>query len=186
MAELKSLFRTEAKQKRDALSQAEISSLSGKICETLGSHRCFLNAETVYFYYPLGSEADLLSLAEQALSLGKRAAFPRVCGDDMDFYQIYALTEFKKGAFGVMEPTGTKRIEEVDPLVLVPGLVFDEQGGRMGYGKGYYDRYFAKYPQCRKIGICYEVQIIPKAPCGKEDIFMDMIVTEQRFYFPRG
>ncbi len=184
LPEIKSLFRAEARRKRDALGRAEISLLSEKICETLQSHPCFLKAETIYFYYPLGSEADLLPLAELALSLGKKAAFPRVCGDDMDFYQIHALTEFEKGSFGVMEPTGTKRMEEANALVIVPGLAFDACGGRMGYGKGYYDRYFVKYPGCRKIGICYETQIIPKAPCGKKDIFMDMLVTDQRIYMP--
>ena len=181
-AEIKNLLRTDAKVNRDALTQEEIHFLSGRICSILQKQPSFENAEMIYFYYPLGSEASLLPVAEQALSSGEKVACPRVCGDTMDFYEIHTLTEFEKGMFGVMEPTGIKQMKEANALVLVPGLAFDLKGGRMGYGKGYYDRYLARYPRCYKIGICYERQIVPKVFCDPHDISMDALVTDEKFY----
>ena len=66
--------------------------------------------------------------------------------------------------------------------VLVPGLAFDAQGRRMGYGKGYYDKYFARYSECIKVGICYAVQIIDEVPTSQYDITMDAVATEQGIY----
>lgn len=176
--EYKRKIRSEAKQKRAALSQAQVRRWSGMICEALQIQPFFQEAEVVYFYYPLENEADLLPLAQEALDLGKQAAFPRVDGRDMAFYCVSDLKEFSEGAFHVMEPVSGSIMDRTDALVFVPGLVFDCHGNRMGYGKGYYDRYFAKYPSCRKIGICYRMQMIPQVPCGEFDIPMDMVFTE--------
>ena len=179
-------IRSEARQNRDSLTQSQIHRWSEEICEILQAQPFFQAAETVYFYYPLGSEANLLPLAQQALDLGKRTAFPRVDGNEMAFYQVSSLQAFAEGAFHVMEPVGDSMMDSAAALVFVPGLVFDSQGNRMGYGKGYYDRYFARYPGCRKVVVCYGMQKIPQVPCGKFDIPMDMVVTEcGRTFCPR-
>ena len=187
----KQQLRVVLKRRRELLSPKETQQLSAKICENLQNQPSFLQADTVYFYYPLNTEANLLLLAEKALSMGKQIAFPRVNGTKMDFYQVNSLTEFTEGTFHVMEPTGQQKICQKDPLVLVPGLAFDLQGRRMGYGKGYYDKYFARYPDCMKIGICYAMQIIDEVPTSQYDIPMDAVATEQgwrdthgRFYRP--
>ena len=171
-------IRSEARQNRDTLTQAQIRLWSEKICENLQAQPFFQAAETVYFYYPLGSEVNLLPLAQQALDLGKQAAFPRVDGNEMAFYRVSSLQAFAEGAFHIMEPAGDDVMDNAAALVFVPGLAFDSQGNRMGYGKGYYDRYFARYPGCRKVGVCYGMQRIPQAPCGEFDIPMDMVITE--------
>lgn len=176
--EEKRKIRSEARQNRDSLSQAQIRLWSDMICENLHKQPFFQAAEIVYFYYPLGSEVNLLPLAQKTLDLGKQAAFPRVDGSDMAFYQVSGLEEFAEGAFHVMEPVGDVIMDRAAALVLVPGLVFDSQRNRMGYGKGYYDRYFARYPGCHKVGVCYGMQRIPQVPCGEFDIPMDMVVTE--------
>lgn len=171
-------IRSEARQNRDSLSQTQIRLWSEIICENLQAQPFFRVAEAVYFYYPLGSEVNLLPLAQITLDLGKQAAFPRVDGNDMAFYQVSGLEEFAEGAFHVMEPVGNDVMDRAAALVFVPGLVFDRQGNRMGYGKGYYDRYFARYPGCRKVGVCYGMQMSAQAPCGEFDIPMDMVFTE--------
>lgn len=176
--ENKRSLRTEAKRKRDALSREERLQWSDRICRKLERQADFLNAAVICFYYPLGSEVNLLPLAQRALDLGKQAAFPRVNGGDMEFYRVSDLEAFAEGAFHVMEPLGEEVICGTDALVLVPGLVFDVSGNRMGYGKGYYDKYFARYPGCRKIGVCFGMQIVPEVPCGPYDIPMDAVVTE--------
>lgn len=176
--EAKKQMRRQAKAKRDALSREDRAAWSKAVCSRLARQPFFQDAKTVCFYYPLGSEVNLLPLAEAALESGKRTAFPRVDGDRMDFCRIFGLEEFAEGAFHVMEPVTDELVGAEDALVLVPGLAFDECGGRMGYGKGYYDRYFSRYPSCRKVGICYEAQKEQEVPCGRYDIAMDTIVTE--------
>ena len=180
--ESKQQIRAVLKQKRDLLSPKQIQQLSAKICENLQNQDCFLQADTIYFYYPLNTEANMLLLAKKALSMDKQIAFPKVNGRNMDFYEVRSLTEFTEGTFHVMEPIGQRKICKNDPLVLVPGLAFDAQGRRMGYGKGYYDKYFARYSECIKVGICYAVQIIDEVPTSQYDITMDAVATEQGIY----
>ena len=167
------------KQRRESLLEEQALDLSQKICGKIAGHFWFLETEKVYFYYPLGKEVNLLPLAEQALALGKTIAFPRVNGKDMEFYQVSSLSDFREGCFHVMEPVGEELMTEEMPLVLVPGLGFDLQGGRMGYGGGYYDRYFFRYPCCRKLGIAYSVQLAEPLVREPHDILMDGVATEQ-------
>lgn len=181
----KQQIRVALKRKRALLPIRETKQLSAKICENLQNQPSFLQADAIYFYYPLGTEVNLLFLAEIALAMGKQIAFPKVNGTKMDFYQVNSLTEFTEGSFHVMEPTGQRKICKETPLVLVPGLAFDTQGRRMGYGKGYYDKYFARYLGCMKIGVCYEMQIIDEVPTGQYDIPMNMVATEQGIYLSR-
>lgn len=178
----KHMIRAEMKEKRNSIAKVTAVQWSGEICRALQEQPFFKEAGTVCFYYPLGSEVNLLPLAKQALVWEKHIAFPRVLGSDMEFYRVSDLKEFAEGAFHVMEPTGGNVVCIEDALVFVPGLVFDEYGSRMGYGKGYYDKYFARYPDCFKIGICYEMQMIPEVPCNKYDASMNKVVTEQGVY----
>lgn len=179
IAEHKRNLRADMKRKRDGISQEVRKRWSDEICRNLQEQPAFRKAETVCFYYPLGSEANLLPVAQTALDLGKQAVFPRVEGNEMEFYRVLSLEGFTEGAFHVMEPGGSEVVREPEMLVFVPGLAFDERGNRMGYGKGYYDRYLARTSGCQKIGVCYKMQIVPQAPCEEYDIRMDAVVTEQ-------
>ncbi len=179
MTQSKNELRLSFRQKRNDLSKSEISYMSEKICDVIQRQYCYKKTDKICFYYPLGTEVNILPLAAAALKLGKQAAFPRVDGDTMEFYQVHDLSEFVKGAFGIMEPAGREKMGAENGLILVPGLVFDTKGGRIGYGKGYYDRYFARYPLCCRLGICYEMQLVPQVPCDQHDVLMDGVVTEQ-------
>ena len=182
----KQKIRSTAKQKRGSLCNEERQLLSDKICAHIKIQPWFLQAEKVCFYYPLGSEANILPLAELALKSGKQTAFPRVCGEEMAFYQVSGMEEFSQGAFHVMEPVGNQIVSDTAALILVPGLAFDRQCRRMGYGKGYYDKYFARYPGCRKIGICYELQLIAEVPCSQLDVSMEALATERGMLYASG
>lgn len=168
------------KLRRNSLTEEEVMLRSAQICDMIKKQSWFEQSEIIYFYYPLGSEVNLLPLAEEVLLLGKQIAFPRVDGTDMDFYKVRSLKEFREGYFHVMEPTGKEMLQEPQALVFVPGLGFDSGRNRMGYGKGYYDRYFAKYPECKKIGIAYEIQIVENLVCDVYDVPMDAVITEWR------
>ena len=101
----------------------------------------------------------------------------------MDFYLADFKTELKEGAFHIMEPRkGCKKADFSRAYCLVPGSVFDRSGNRIGYGKGYYDRYFAAYPLLYRIGIAYESQIEERIKPEKHDRKMHAMVTEHGMY----
>ena len=182
-AQEKQQFRAVRKAARARLSQNQVQKASLEIAAKVQVCSWFRQAEWVYFYYPLGKEVNLLPLAQQALERGMQIAFPRVEGNEMGFYQVSSLADFREGSFHVMEPTGKHAIQEKSPLVFVPGVGFDLHGTRMGYGKGYYDRYFSRCPHCHKIGIAHSVQLVEQLPKDPFDVPMDAIVTEQDIYF---
>lgn len=171
-------IRAGLKQKRNGLSQAQVQQWSAEICKNIETHPWFVQAKTVCFYYPLGKEADLRPLAETAWSMGKKTAFPRVTGREMQFYQADSFAEFEEGSFHVMEPAGNREIYQEEALVLTPGLGFDRQGARIGYGGGYYDRYFAGHPHKYKLGVAYAMQLVEKLHSKEYDIRMDGVAAE--------
>lgn len=107
ITERKRKLRADMKQKRDGINQEERKRWSGAICRNLQNQPAFRKAETVCFYYPLGSEVNLLPLAQTTLDLGKQVAFPRVEGSEMAFYRVLSLEGFAQGAFHVLEPVSS-------------------------------------------------------------------------------
>lgn len=180
--EAKQQIRNRHLAKRKAMSEKEIALCSSGICRNLIQYfkqQKDLEEYVVYGYYPCRKEAKLFDfyawLGEQGISL----AFPRVSGACMDFYLADFKTELKEGAFHIMEPQkGCKKAEFSRAYCLVPGSVFDRSGNRIGYGKGYYDRYFAAYPKLYRIGIAYESQIEERIKPEKHDRKMHAMVTE--------
>lgn len=171
-------IRKRYRQLRDALTTDQVQEWSRRINDHLTDHLLFLQAKTVLFYYPLGNEVNLLPAADQALRLGKRVGFPRTEKTGIRFYRVHDLCEFEPGMFGVMEPVGRELLQE-EGLLLTPGVVFDRSRNRMGYGRGYYDRYIGERSGVIKIGVCYEMQIARSIPTEKWDVPMDFLLTEK-------
>ena len=182
------------KEIRDNLTSEQVLSKSQAICKSVLASKEYESAGIILAYYPLGKEVDCIPVIEQALSDGKRIVLPRTgCDYRMDFYEIRNFFDMEAGTFHVMEPKADCKIflpgeeadwpkagEEYDKiLVLVPGVVFDRKGNRYGYGKGYYDRYFARFPWLRRMALVYSEQL-SDAPleCLKTDIKMHVIVSE--------
>ena len=145
----------------------------------------------VGLYAPIHMEADLLSHAGLLRRRGFRTALPRVCGDKLSFSVIKEEGDLQPGAFGIMEP-----IRDADSIsmgeiyaICVPGLAFDREGARLGYGKGYYDR-FLHSPALVKlpvlIGVGYDFQLADSLPQGSHDLKLDYIVTPSRVITVRG
>jgi len=106
--------------------------------------------------------------------------------EGMFFSQITDLDHLKEAAFGILEPTDPVPIEPDDKtLLIIPGLGFDENGGRIGYGAGYYDKYLFGRASLCLLGICFEEQIADTLPREKTDVFMDAVLTEKRWIFPK-
>lgn len=176
--ETKKELRTNYKKLRNEIPEEIRVELSAEICGHILGSRLYQQAEILFAYYPLGNEVSLLPLIEDALSSGKQIAFPKVEGEDMEFYQVRELTELEEGYYHVMEPVTETAVEGENVLVLTPGVVFDMDGNRIGYGKGFYDRYLGKHPGCVALGIAYESQIVESFEADMRDRKMDYIVTE--------
>jgi len=183
--ETKAQIRKRHIQKRSELTVANAHALSIDISRKILEYIAEipdLKERGIYGYYPLGREVELLTLYAWLLSEGYKLAFPKVHGDEMFFYEIHSLEDFEKGTFGVMEPKEyCRQVEWEQGLCLVPGSVFDEQGNRYGYGKGYYDKYFQLHKEMIRLGIAYEMQIEKVIPVEESDVKMHGIVTERRY-----
>lgn len=176
---MKEKVRTEAKARRDALLPAEIRRLSEKITARLVADEKYIRANTVLCYASFGSEVDTRRLCRRALSDGKRLYLPRCIKEtrEMEVCPVGDLSELVRGAYGILEPTSAAVAYDVPDFVVVPGVAFDENLGRMGYGAGYYDRFLAK-SRAVKCMIAFETQRVERAAFEPTDIAMDMIVTE--------
>ena len=137
-------------------------------------------------------EIDTDPLLEGAMRDGKRIFAPKMEGDDIRFYRIQGFEDWQAGPFGIREPAETRgrtalEIETERALVVVPGAAFDWEGNRIGYGKGYYDRFFASIAQAnRKYNFCYAgycggFQIVEQVPTDPWDVKMDALCTGQEF-----
>ena len=133
-------------------------------------------------YAPLEGEIDVISIAERALSLGKKVAFPRCVEDprNLDFKYVGSLDELKSGSYSISEPP--EELESVTDfsksICIIPGVVFDKEGFRVGYGKGYYDRFLANYDGT-KFGLAYSECILPVVPRGRFDRHVDILISEK-------
>ena len=121
-------------------------------------------------------------LIEKALEMGKTVAVPRVEGDDMVYYEIKDFSTLKSGYFGIMEPDGGKVCTREEGFLLVPGVAFDSARHRVGYGKGFYDRFLAAHPGFTTVAAAFEFQLFDAVPFEETDILPQMLVTEQKIY----
>ncbi|MDR0689127.1 MAG: 5-formyltetrahydrofolate cyclo-ligase [Spirochaetaceae bacterium] len=152
--------------------------------------------QRILFFLSTGLEIDTAPLMEAAFSDKKEVYAPKVMGESLLFYRIYSPAgPWYMGAFNIREPAAVKEEDALKPgefLVLVPGLAFDPQGGRLGHGKGYYDRFFTgldvpgvKTGPAKKnhtaLGLCLEAQIVPQVPTEPWDKPMDALCTGSSF-----
>lgn len=168
---------------RESLTEREAGEMSREICRKLLEMAGLHQAEWIYGYMPIRKEVDIRPFLEQLLEEGRNLALPRVCGDTMEFYRITSFADLEEGSFHVLEPKENCPKAESDGIILVPGVVFDKKGGRLGYGKGYYDKYFAAHNQnLKKIGIGYTIQIIDTIPTTPLDVPLDGLVCEKEVF----
>ena len=166
------------------MSEEEKSLSDKKILNKLLGLWSFRNSEVVLCYVSNKIEVSTRDFIEEALRRNKTVAVPK-CIDgtrDMDFYIISSFDDLSVGSFGIDEPDEKKckKLESFeDSVCIVPALTFDNEGYRLGFGKGYYDRFLSGYSGT-KIGICYESCITQKLPRGKYDCKVDTLVTDRR------
>ena len=160
-------------------------SLDKSICESVLKTKQYKNADRIYVYWSCGSEADTRKIISRALVDGKKVALPK-CEDsagNMRFYYIDSLSDLSVGMYGIAEPTGERLADDftADSLCLVPALSFDYDGYRLGYGKGYYDRFLSNFTGV-SMGLCYEACLSKKLPRDIYDKKVNCIVTNFKIY----
>lgn len=146
------------------------------------------DCEVFLCYASFRNEVSLDDYYRFLLSAGKKICFPRTKNGQMEFYFVeQPQQDLHVGAFGIREPEPFNCFDGTQKAVaLVPGVVFDLQRNRLGYGGGYYDRYLGEHRDITTIGICYEGQLVPKLECAGWDIAMDALVTEKRVICERS
>jgi 5-formyltetrahydrofolate cyclo-ligase len=148
------------------------------IADRIIGHQWFYRAEVLLGFVNYDSEISTIEILSEALSKGKKLFLPKIEGEDMFFYHISSLDELIEGYKGILEPKGdTERFsyslyKDSRILILMPGVAFDIYGYRMGYGKGFYDRFLADKEILRtySIGIGYKCQQVEKLPVDEYDI----------------
>lgn len=165
---------------RESLSKEEVQNKSEIICKQLLKMSCFEYTDWIYGYMSIRNETDVRPFLQHHLNEGKNIALPKISGDTMEFYQIKSFEEdLEEGSFHILEPKeGCPKVEK-GGFILVPGVAFDREGGRIGYGKGYYDRYFSTHSQAlEKIGIAYKFQVIETVPITSTDVRLNGLVYD--------
>ena len=170
---------------RDHLSNDEIKKLSAAIFENLKKTDAFQKCSTVLCYLNIKSEVDTHSILEYFQKNKKLTAAPRISGNKMDFFYFNNYSQLSDdNRFHIPEPiTDEKCIPDADCIIIMPGLLFDLNGARIGYGGGFYDRYLEKYPEPLKIAIAYDFQVmdaIEDTLIEPTDIKPDFLVTDKR------
>ena len=173
--------------KRSELSDTEVELKSSQISAILSSLELFIHSKRVALYSPILNEVQTQVVFYKSIELEKEVYFPRVDGSSLDFCRISNLEQLKKGNFGVLEPEDHLHkadLQEID-LFIIPGLAFDKSGNRLGYGKGYYDRALVNIPENKKIGICFNLQMLDEVPTTRNDQKVGTVITEMGIVFSR-
>lgn len=183
----KAEIRTEVKRRRAAAELQELHEASLRIMERLTKLTVYQRAEVFLAYVDAKREVETRLLMQKAWEDGKRVAAPRVDGDGiMHYYVIESLEDLEPGSFGIMEPKAACPICETEEgLLLMPGVAFDVNCHRVGYGGGYYDRYLEKHPGLVHIALAFEFQVFEEVPFEDHDILPEMILTEERVLQPK-
>lgn len=186
----KKILRKEILEKRNNINSAKKKELDKKILDQFYESKYYKEAAKIFIYISYDSEINTKVIINKALKDKKKIYVPRTefKTRHMDAVEITNLDNLAESKYGILEP----KIEEphIDPnefdLIVVPGVAFDRNGGRMGYGAGFYDRYFKKInkeniDKIVKLALAYELQILDKVPMNAQDVPVDYIITENEF-----
>jgi len=181
--EVKKNLRAQLRQYRERMDPEQKAQQDAAILNRVLSLREYKNSQTIFTYVSKSIEVDTTVFIRSALASGKKVVVPRCIPETygMEFYEISSLDELVSGTYGVLEPDPSKSRKVEHPkksICIVPGLSFDSQGYRLGYGKGYYDRFLSGFKGIT-IGLCYAKCMKWDLPHGYYDRPVDLLVTEK-------
>jgi len=149
----------------------------------------YASSKNILIYYPIKVEVDTKLIINKALKDKKNIILPRVHNDKLKLFFVEdPSSQLEKGSYGIMEPIinlcKPAKIHDAD-LVVIPGVSFDKDLNRLGYGGGYYDKILENLPKrTKKIALCFNIQLVSKIPAMDHDVRADILITEARTYHP--
>ena len=162
---------------------AWIQEKSHVITETLTQLPEYRNAERIMAYADYNHEVITRYIIEQAWKDGKEVAVPKVFGKDMVFYRLTDFSQLESGYFGIPEPKEDgETVSWEEAMMVMPGVAFDVNCNRVGYGGGFYDRFLEKHPEVCRVAVGFSFQILSEVPTEPTDIRPQVIVTEENIY----
>lgn len=158
---------------------------SRAIWERFSSLQNYRSASAIALYCSIVREREVMTIPmiEMALVQGKKVCLPKVMHDSLEFFSIRDVRQdLSEGAFGILEPITGDRVDPQNiDLVVVPGVAFDVKGNRVGFGRGYYDRFLRRARKRASIvALAFEFQIVDRVPATEYDVRVHKIVTEKR------
>ncbi len=173
---------------RNNLPKEELLQKSDVIRKMVLNNERIMSQKTFFVYVSFRSEVVTFGLINDLLAAGKTVTVPITRTEEkrLDAIRIENLEEdLVPGYCDILEPPESLcRTNKVDPteigVIILPGSVFDERGGRFGYGGGFYDRFVSSIPESLRVGLAFELQIVEKAPLQPHDELLDLVITEKR------
>ena len=170
-------LRAAVRAKKRAMTEEQIVQASARLGELFVQTAQYKQAKTIYGYLPYNQEVRTVPMLEKAMRDGKRVAVPKCYGDEMRFIWMDDLSKVEKGYANIPEPVADEPVaDDKTALVLMPGLAFDPQGHRIGYGGGFYDKFLAKEPDHPTLALCYDFQMLPNLETEKFDVPVDCVL----------
>lgn len=170
-------LRHRIRERKRAMTEEEIVTRSEALGKAFTDTSLYRDAKTIYGYLPYNQEVRTVPMLEQALRDGKKVAVPKVVGDEMVFIYLSDLTQVEKGYAGIPEPVADEPVaHDETALVLMPGLAFDREGHRIGYGGGFYDKFLQREPMHPTLALCYEFQMLEHLETEEHDIPVDCVL----------
>ena len=182
---MKEDLRRRIMKKRSAASTSELMEKSAKIKHRIFEMDLFRNAQTILFYVSYDNEVFTHDIIKERMSMRKTVVVPKSVTKDntLILSRLTNWNNLEVGTYNILEPKQESikeiPVESID-LILVPGVVFDIHGNRIGHGKGYYDRLLNDTQSVPHIGLAFEIQIVDAVPTEGHDLPVDIIVTEER------
>lgn len=186
----KKALRKEILTKRKKIERTEKEKMDKRISDRFYISKFYKEATNIFIYISYDSEIETKVIIDKALKDNKKIYVPRTEFETkiMDAVEIESLDNLVESSYGILEPSNNE--PRIDPneldLIVVPGVAFDRNGGRMGYGAGFYDRYFKKITKgnierITKLALAYDFQVLDKIPMNEQDVPVDFIITEKEF-----
>lgn len=184
-------LRKQMLSQRNGMPDTECLKKSRHAAKRLFETNSYKQAQNILVYMHYGSELQTADIIRQAFKDHKRVFVPRVEGKNMDFYEIHSMADCEEGFHGIPEPKKdclklifdavNSDSENNGTLMVLPGLAFDPKGHRLGYGGGYYDRYFERFgTDYTKVAVGYDFQLIDEVPYEAHDIPIDIFISDSR------
>ncbi len=170
---------------RECMTGSEREKASWYIQDSIFKLPEYQNAEVIFAFAGYGSEVSTLNAVFKMINQGKQVALPRIIDEEeMRFYMVRKISDIRKNSLKIPEPEeGCPEADMRPDMILMPGVAFDQRFARLGYGRGYYDRYLTSRGYDRfvwKIALGFSCQVVKKVPSTDRDVKVDMIITEKR------